>query len=1261
MFGNLFDDDGGGGATDYAEGGNRIPPAPPPRNRTGLAGIWNQGSTCFLNTALQVLAFTPEFRVQLLQLPQKELGKLEEKEFNRQVREIPLQLQRLFAMLMLEEQQAVSSKDVTDSFGWTSGEVGQQHDAQELHQLLLDAISQSLKGTSGERLIEALFHGKSVNKIKCLTCGNCSETEMEFSDLFVHVEGFSKGLQESLDNAYCSAEMMTGTNQYKCDVCNAHVDAARTTTLRSLPPFLKISLMRFSYDMKTWKRYKVTDRFPFPMEMDMSTYTEQGQSHEDNVYELYAVIIHGGSCDGGHYTACIRDIDDLGHWEDPDKKTVQVTADPTSVVECTSPEQLVAFILSKQPGHSMTMDKLSADILKRTGVPWSRSYKKRYGSFPKFIKDNPHKFLVDGNMVTLVENAAPNSSENAESSTTGVSPPAENVNDNCSIEERTTGVTPMTNGLPEKEKGHPPSGQCWYFFNDSNVSPMHAKDLQNEFAGKTSAYLLFYRRKNLPKRAEGDRHPACGMPDCLLEEVEKKNHLLQKEREEYARKEREWKDEEERRKTEVQVEVRFHWTHGMEKGVLTSQEEQIMLTCPRLQTLGHLCDAITTLGGEALSPGFHVHRMRCWEAKRHLFDELEDKTKTLEELSVENGTILFVWDGQQVDGQPVPTGLDSEPITLQLKQYCSAQEISHNFPKNMPLKQFHAQVSSLSGIPVDLLRLQFPDGSMQSGEENSQEKETLESIYLKDGSCVLFDGEGRASFATDANNQSNVAISETEPTPAESQSEYRFCVNIENRCDEQEKKQKWSVLELEIDKDMTVGEVKQLFMATYCISCEAAAIRENDSLKGLQTAYNEDLTVGKAGITRNTKLVLDTLQMTLAFKLSPQPEGKEEGPALQVTLHKHSTVETCVEAMAQAAGLSEPSEWHLRKTNFFGEPANILEDLTQNLYQCAINPGDFFILEKGRLPPKGFVSLPIWLYASPKQLDASWLSSFSPKIEDLLIGDMKKGKDSPQRVGDILISRDATFEDLRIEIRELLVSQKQLQVKVNQLRVSTVEGRAKRLRRVLRGAQTTLRRLKITGETVIGVQVVTRDAEPSTDQVVLNLRLRKPEERAYGETQELVWDCAQGSSTARLKQEISRRLTMSEESLTIAKHFPDDFQWKILTDQVQNQGHHQSNNKKGKKRTHAPKSNIRLKPFQVQDGDVIGVIGKSSQLVGSDGSAPGPEDFSTPEDNVGREQQLERQRQKQLERQAKHLVDGLCGPGKRRPEVPLRIKIGDFT
>lgn len=41
-----------------------------------------------------------------------------------QVRIIPLQLQRLFAQLLLLDQEAASTIDLTDSFGWSSDEVG---------------------------------------------------------------------------------------------------------------------------------------------------------------------------------------------------------------------------------------------------------------------------------------------------------------------------------------------------------------------------------------------------------------------------------------------------------------------------------------------------------------------------------------------------------------------------------------------------------------------------------------------------------------------------------------------------------------------------------------------------------------------------------------------------------------------------------------------------------------------------------------------------------------------------------------------------------------------------------------------------------------------------------------------------------------------------------------------------------------------------------------------------------------------------------
>lgn len=38
----------------------RCPPAP--RGETGICGLQNQGATCYLNSLLQTLFFTPEFR-----------------------------------------------------------------------------------------------------------------------------------------------------------------------------------------------------------------------------------------------------------------------------------------------------------------------------------------------------------------------------------------------------------------------------------------------------------------------------------------------------------------------------------------------------------------------------------------------------------------------------------------------------------------------------------------------------------------------------------------------------------------------------------------------------------------------------------------------------------------------------------------------------------------------------------------------------------------------------------------------------------------------------------------------------------------------------------------------------------------------------------------------------------------------------------------------------------------------------------------------
>lgn len=80
---------------------------------------------------------TPEFCARLFRLGSEELGCLTEHGMSdAKVRVIPLELQRLFARLLMLNTCAVSTVDLTTSFGWNNHEEREQHDIQELNRIL---------------------------------------------------------------------------------------------------------------------------------------------------------------------------------------------------------------------------------------------------------------------------------------------------------------------------------------------------------------------------------------------------------------------------------------------------------------------------------------------------------------------------------------------------------------------------------------------------------------------------------------------------------------------------------------------------------------------------------------------------------------------------------------------------------------------------------------------------------------------------------------------------------------------------------------------------------------------------------------------------------------------------------------------------------------------------------------------------------------------------------------------------------------------
>lgn len=109
--------------------------------RGEFVGLNNQGATCYMNSLLQTLYMTPEFRKHIYAWeynPEKH-GDPEDC--------IPLQLQLLFGKLQISERPYVATKALTKSFGWDTRDSFQQHDVQEFCRVLFDAIEQSMAET----------------------------------------------------------------------------------------------------------------------------------------------------------------------------------------------------------------------------------------------------------------------------------------------------------------------------------------------------------------------------------------------------------------------------------------------------------------------------------------------------------------------------------------------------------------------------------------------------------------------------------------------------------------------------------------------------------------------------------------------------------------------------------------------------------------------------------------------------------------------------------------------------------------------------------------------------------------------------------------------------------------------------------------------------------------------------------------------------------------------------------------------------------
>uniref|UniRef100_A0A158PEI1 Ubiquitin carboxyl-terminal hydrolase 47 n=1 Tax=Angiostrongylus costaricensis TaxID=334426 RepID=A0A158PEI1_ANGCS len=304
--------------------------------------------TCYLNSLVQSLYMTPEFRNAIYN---GKFGNIAERE----TRSIPYQIQKLFLLLQTSELGSLETRDLTASFGWSNNEAYDQHDVQELCRLMFDALELKWRGTQNEKLIENLYRGKMQDFVKCFKCGRENVRPDVFLDLPLAVKPFGameafRSVEEALQ-AFITPELLDGSNQYFCENCNSKEDAHKGLRVTEFPYLLTIQLKRFDFDYNTMHRIKLNDRVTFPDVLDLNPFVYSpntdavdvdrdkrlcgrawicsevvmaGQQIDralvnqllkrgEYVYELFSVMVHQGSAAGGHYFAHIKNMDQ-GQW-----------------------------------------------------------------------------------------------------------------------------------------------------------------------------------------------------------------------------------------------------------------------------------------------------------------------------------------------------------------------------------------------------------------------------------------------------------------------------------------------------------------------------------------------------------------------------------------------------------------------------------------------------------------------------------------------------------------------------------------------------------------------------------------------------------------------------------------------------------------------------------------------------------------------------------------------------------------------------------